>query len=238
MSAQFGQAGPTTRKAPLTMNRRQYLKGATAICATGLAGWPASAGPLDLRLDASPPPAIGPADLAAQFRPVDSNVIIDIAKRELQRLGAAIAYADRVAVVDYARHSTLPRFHLLNFEAGTSASFLVTHGRGSDPDHLGWVQSFSNIPDSLASSRGAYRCNEQYNGTYGAAMRLEGLDPSNDLAMDRAIVLHSAWYAESDMIAKQGKLGRSEGCLVFSSVVLPVVLDRLGPGRLLFVDNL
>lgn len=174
----------------------------------------------------------------ASFRPLPQEKILAVARREMERVGAQLGYRDRAAVVDYSRHSTIPRFHIVDLEAGTVAGFLVTHGRGSDPAHLGWVQNYSNQHGSLASSRGAYRTAFPYDGDYGRALRLDGLDPTNDQAMDRAIVLHTAWYAEPDMIRKQGKLGRSEGCFVFPSVVLPIVMDRLGPGRMIFVDNL
>ena len=54
----------------------------------------------------------------------------------------------------------------------------------------------------------------------------------------RAIVIHGAWYADPSLIATQGKLGRSEGCFVFGEELLPMVLYKLGPGRLLFADKL
>ena len=47
-------------------------------------------------------------------------------------------------------------------------------------------------------------------------MKVHGLDWSNSNAEARAIVIHNAWYAEPDMIAQHGKLGRSEGCFAFS----------------------
>ena len=38
-----------------------------------------------------------------------------------------------------------------------------------------------------------------------------GLDPDNSLALERAIVVHPAWYAEQAMIDKWGKLIREAG---------------------------
>jgi len=69
-------------------------------------------------------------------------------------------------------------------------------------------------------------------------MRLAGLEPDNSNADMRAIVIHGAWYADPSLIATQGKLGRSEGCFVFGEDLLPEVLYKLGPGRLLFADKL
>src|SRR3546814_13413722 len=68
-------------------------------------------------------------------------------------------------------------------------------------------------------------------------MRLVGLDPDNSNADRRAIVVHGAWYADPSLIATQGKLGRSEGCIVFGEALLPHILYKLGPGRLLFAHN-
>ena len=47
-------------------------------------------------------------------------------------------------------------------------------------------------------------------------MKVHGRDWTNNNAKPRAIVIHNAWYAEPDMIAQHGKLGRSEGCFAFS----------------------
>ena len=69
-------------------------------------------------------------------------------------------------------------------------------------------------------------------------MRLAGLEPDNNNADARAIVVHGAGYADPSLIATQGKLGRSEGCFVFGEDLLPLILYKLGPGRLLFADRL
>src|SRR3546814_12556229 len=60
----------------------------------------------------------------------------------------------------------------------------------------------------------------------------------NYTADQRASVVHGAWYADPALIATQGKLGRSEGCFVFGEELLPTILYKLGPGRLLFADRL
>ncbi len=68
-------------------------------------------------------------------------------------------------------------------------------------------------------------------------MRLEGLDPSNDKAAARAIVVHGAWYVSDEIVAHFGMLGRSEGCLAVSNPSLDTVLSTLGPGRLIYADK-
>lgn len=151
----------------------------------------------------------------------------------LARHGDRVLHRDRVGIADYSLPSRLPRFFLVDLEAGRATSHLVAHGRGSDPAHSGWLERFSNEPGSAASSSGAYLTSVDYVGQHGRSRRLVGLDPTNDNAEARAIVIHAAWYVGPQMIADHGKLGRSEGCLAFSDMDLGAVLDRLGPGRLI-----
>jgi hypothetical protein len=159
--------------------------------------------------------------------------LVSLARTLAADNAAHIEKSDIVGVVDYAAPSARPRFHLVDLAAGRVSSFLVAHGRGSDPGHTGWLQRFSNDVGSKASSRGAYRTGEYYEGKYGRSMRLTGLDADNSNAEARAIVIHPAWYVGEDMLTKYGKLGRSEGCFALSQSGLETVFARLGPGRLL-----
>ncbi len=148
-----------------------------------------------------------------------------------------LSVRDYIGIADFSAPSRVPRFHLLDMASGRSRPLLVAHGRGSDPDHSGWVERFSNLPGSAASSQGAYLTGDLYQGKHGRSRRLVGLDPDNSNAEARAIVIHAAWYVSPDMVRQHGKLGRSEGCFAFSDTDLDVVLDRLGPGRLIYADK-
>jgi hypothetical protein len=145
---------------------------------------------------------------------------------------------DIVAITDFSRASGEKRFFLLNTGNGQVSSHFVAHGRGSDPAHCGHLERFSNEYGSNASSAGAYLTGEYYHGKYGRSMKLKGLERRNDNAEGRAIVVHSAWYAEPEVISEHGKLGRSEGCFAMSQASLHEVLARLGPGHLLYADKL
>lgn len=140
---------------------------------------------------------------------------------------------DLVGVADFSAASSAARFHIVDLAGGEVSSFLVAHGRGSDPKHSGWVERFSNEAGSSASSDGVYLTASEYEGKHGRSMRLKGLDPTNCNAEVRAVVVHGAWYVGPQMLREHGKLGRSEGCLAFSEADLPRVLERLGPGRLI-----
>lgn len=156
-----------------------------------------------------------------------------LAQRELQRVGPAVGRRDVVGVVDFSNPSRVPRLHLVDMASGRVDSLLVAHGRGSDPSHSGWVRTFSNAFGSNCSSAGAYVTGAYYSGKHGRSMKLHGLDPSNNNAEARAIVVHAAPYVSPDFARARGVLGRSEGCFAVSRSDLNQVLTRLGPGRLI-----
>jgi len=163
--------------------------------------------------------------------------LLERAKAALDRHYDQFDLRDRVALADFSMASRDMRFHIVDLISGQSWSYLCAHGKGSDPEHSGFLQRFSNEPNSLATSNGAYKTGEMYVGVHGRAMRLVGLDPTNDQADPRAIVIHAAAYATEDHIGRWGKLGRSEGCFVFAPHMLEAVLGMLGPGRLLYADK-
>lgn len=162
----------------------------------------------------------------------------EIARRERERAGTKLWRTDIVGIADFARPSSLPRLHFVNMESGLVRSFLVAHGRGSDPQHDGWLKVFSNTPGSEATSRGSYLTCEWYKGKYGTSIRLEGMDADNSHALDRAIVMHPAAYVDQSMASQWGKIGRSEGCFAMSQADFNEALWHLSGGRLLYADRI
>lgn len=197
-------------------SRRQLIAGLTAI---GLA-----------------PPAR--SALASSDRGALDPQLLRRALRAFEAHQDSLKFRDYIGIADFSAPSRSPRFHLVDMMSGQSRCLLVAHGRGSDPGHSGWVERFSNLPGSAASSQGAYLTGDIYSGKHGRSRRLVGLDPDNNNAEARAIVIHAAWYVSPDMVRQHGKLGRSEGCFAFSDADLKMVLDRLGPGRLIYADKI
>lgn len=144
---------------------------------------------------------------------------------------------DRIAIADFTDISAAARLHLINLEGGPIETMLVSHGSGSDPSHTGYLQRFSGVPGSEATSEGAYRTESYYVGQHGLSQRLTGLDHTNYTAMDRAIVIHSAWYANADMVTRWGKLGRSQGCFAVGETKLDRLFRHLGTGTLLYAGK-
>jgi len=180
-----------------------------------------------------------PRVAAATYYPTEQHRrVLELAKDLVERHRAALWRTDMVGIADFAMPSSLPRFHFANLEKGEVRSFLVAHGRGSDPEHDGFLKTFSNEVGSLATSRGAYVTYEWYKGKYGTSIRLGGLSPENTNVLDRAIVLHPAWYANPDMLEKWGKLGRSDGCFAMGEQDFNEALWHLSGGRLIYADRL
>jgi hypothetical protein len=145
---------------------------------------------------------------------------------------------DSIGIADFSKESSEARFHVVNLQNGTVESHLVAHGRGSDPSHSGMLQRFSNDFGSYATSEGAYVTDEYYHGKYGLSLRVRGLDWTNNNAEPRAIVIHNAWYAEPEMIALHGMLGRSEGCFAMPKKSQYEVMRKLAGGRMIYADKL
>jgi hypothetical protein len=187
-----------------------------------------------------------PSPAAAPVPPAPLPAVV--AKRELPPLLAEalaaldthrIAARDRLGLVDFSLPSREPRFHLVDVAGGRiEQSWLVAHGSGSDPAHTGLLQLFSNVPGSNASSNGAFVTADPYVGQHGRSQRLIGLDPSNDMALARAIVIHGAAYVDPALIDQQGRIGRSQGCFAFEQGEVERVMERLGQGRLIYAGKL
>ena len=147
----------------------------------------------------------------------------------------AITARDRMYLVDFAKHSREHRLFEVDMATGQVCRFRTAHGRGSDPAHVGFAQRFSNTPESNASSVGAFVTAGRSEGPkHGPNVLLEGLDPTNNLAMDRAIIVHGADYCELGHLLRHGKLGRSYGCFSTSPSDLQLLRPRLDEGRLLY----
>jgi len=140
-------------------------------------------------------------------------------------------------IVDYSKRSSEPRLHLLDLRTGVARSLLVAHGQGSDRNHDGMADFFSDANGSHASSLGAFRAGERYQGGHGLSLALDGLDPTNRSARARAVVLHSQWYVSPEVVAQRGVLGRSWGCFVVERSVIDQVVSALEGGGFIYAGR-
>jgi hypothetical protein len=220
----------------MLLSRRQIIEAGAATAALGAMSSPLLAQVNEQLL--APRPAPVPAQPRVGVDPILDPRMVARARAAFDRHRASLQNIDVVAIADFTKASADPRVYLLDTNTGRVTRHLVAHGRGSDPEHTGFLQRFSNQPGSEASSNGAYVTTEFYPGHYGRAMRVRGLDYSTSNAESRAIVVHSAWYAEPGVLASMGRLGRSEGCFALWHASLDEVLQRLGPGHFLYADRL
>lgn len=115
-----------------------------------------------------------------------------------------------VTIIDYTRPSTDPRLWVV--DVGTHevlANDYVAHGEGSGGL---WATQFSNRDGTHQSSLGTFITTTTYRGVRGLALRLRGLEPGiNDNAFARGLVIHGTPNVSAAR-ARQGTMGRTEGC--------------------------
>lgn len=137
-----------------------------------------------------------------------------------------------LTVVDYSLRSRDRRLWVLDVERGVVlAHELVAHGRNTGEDV---AERFSNRPGSLESSLGTFVTGATYRGRHGLSLRLRGLEPINDRAEARAIVVHGADYVNAGIVQELGRLGRSQGCPALSRLAAPRVIRLIRDGTILF----
>ncbi|MBO9518564.1 MAG: murein L,D-transpeptidase catalytic domain family protein [Porphyrobacter sp.] len=213
----------------MQLSRRLFM-GAAIAATAGVSTGRAFAEPMSAPIE----PAVAFAEPRQAYRPP----LLEEALAALDTHSGYILDRSRIGLVDFAAPSSEPRFHLVDVASGQiMLSWLVAHGNGSDPTATGMLQYFSNVPGSNASSRGSYVTSTTYYGKHGRSQRLIGLDESNNMAWDRAIVLHGASYVDPSMISARGRIGRSQGCFAVEQREIATVMEQLGAGRLLYAGR-
>ncbi len=143
---------------------------------------------------------------------------------------------DIVFIADLSMHSGLERFAVMDLKKDSIMhNGLVAHGAGGKY----WSRNavFSNTPNSLCSSPGKYKIGSKYNGRFGKAYKLHGLDNTNSKAFERFIVLH-AYDCVPDKNLYPEYLCNSEGCPMVSYKFLEVLsgyIDKSNKPILLWI---
>lgn len=148
---------------------------------------------------------------------------------ELLRYCRANGYNTHIALfVDLSRHSGLNRFVVWSFDDERAVIVApVSHGSGSLKRHCrSCYAQVSNEDGSHLSSVGRALISERYEGSYGVAYRLDGLDASNSNLRSRCVVLHGWEHTSSYPIWPLATVG-SFGCPVLSQRVMARVDDIL-----------
>lgn len=165
------------------------------------------------------------------LRPEVLRTALDAHERAVDR--GLVKRADILTVIDFSLPSTERRLWVLDLD---DSSVLyherVTHGKNSGAN---MTKSFSNVSMSLKSNIGLLTTAETYYGKNGYSLRLDGHEPGfNDLARERAIVIHGADYATEEFMNRMGRLGRSWGCPALDPEISREVIDTIAGGSVLF----
>lgn len=139
-------------------------------------------------------------------------------------------------VFQIKKHSKEKRMHIFDRVNHTVQSIHAVHGTGSDEDHNGLATDFSNVPESHKSSLGMYKTLGTYTmAKHGRALRLEGLEESNNNALKRGIVFHGVDYAGDQYVQKFGRCGRSHGCPAVEFTLVQDLIDKIKGGSLFLI---
>lgn len=122
--------------------------------------------------------------------------------------------------IDMSLSSGHNRFFVYNMiKDSIQQSGLVTHGRCNQM----WLKGrkYSNEPGCGCSSLGRYKVGYSYQGTFGLAYKLYGLDKTNNNAFKRFVVLHSHECVPENEV--KDEICQSDGC----PTVAPQFLQQL-----------
>ncbi len=161
-----------------------------------------------------------------------------------------------IGITNYDQPSTEPRFYLIDLQSKTVKISLVAHGKkSSDPSHREIAKSFSNVLGSNMSSLGFFRTFRHgeltikgdqgiYSEKGHLRTRLRGLEPTNNMAETRDIVVHAASvvrmgndfapYVSKEYIKYRGFLGETEGCLGFHPDEVDAIVQQLEGAALIY----
>jgi hypothetical protein len=112
--------------------------------------------------------------------------------------------------VDMSLPSGKKRFFVYDLEKGSILfSGLVAHGSGGKSTFE--QPAYSNTVGSNCTSIGRYKIGQSYNGQFGLAYKLHGLDKTNSNAFNRFVVLHAHDCVPGDDISPDN-ICMSWGC--------------------------
>lgn len=139
-----------------------------------------------------------------------------------------------ITIIDFSKPSTQERLFVIDTEKKKILFHThVAHGRNSGEN---FATSFSNESGSHKSSLGFYLTGGTYQGRNGYSMQLYGLEKGiNDKALERAIVVHAAAYANPSVLAHSSRLGRSFGCPALPQAVNDDIINTIKDGSVMYI---
>lgn len=157
-----------------------------------------------------------------------------IAGYEKLKLAGKIVNDRIISIVDFSKPSYKKRLFVIDLNSYKLLfNTYVAHGQNTGREY---AQAFSNRPESHQSSLGFYVTSGTYNGGNGYSMYLNGMENGfNNLAYERAIVMHGAPYVSEGMIRSQGYIGRSHGCPAVPQKLNKPIIEKIKNGSCFFI---
>lgn len=165
-------------------------------------------------------------------------------RKKIRKLIKQAYSKDFFIVVDFSKHSSEKRLFVVKKSDGTILrSHHVAHGKGSDWNNTGYVQELSNENMSKKSSGGmmvtgnVYHWGKKFPNRWNPKpkLKLYGLEDTNSNVFRRAIVVHASDYVTDGYIARNGKAGRSWGCLAVDPAITESLIDLIQDGVFVYV---
>lgn len=189
----------------------------------------------------APPAPVPPdekAQILAQYDHVDPTRLIPTKALEEALLyyhanKATLGNKNTLSIIDFGQSSTKKRWFIIDMVTGSVWNVHVSHGKGSDSNHDGFAEKFSNVSGSNATSLGFYKTAETYQGKHGYSLRLDGLSETNSRARQRAIVVHGADYVKDKDVIQ----GRSWGCPAISLANYAKVINLIKGGSIIYATK-
>lgn len=124
-------------------------------------------------------------------------------------------------IIDMRQSSGKERFYVYDgINNKVSQKALVTHGRCNESPLQG--RKYSNVVGGGCTSLGRYKIGNSYQGKFGLAYKMHGLDSSNNNAFERFVVLHSHECVPDGEVHPY-PICQSDGC----PTVSPLFLQQL-----------
>jgi len=112
-------------------------------------------------------------------------------------------------LIDMKIRSGAERFFVYDLKADTViTSGVVTHGRCNERWLVG--RKYGNEPGCGCTSLGKYKIGNAYNGRFGLAYKLHGLESTNNKAYERFVVLHAHECVPEEEVWSE--ICQSDGC--------------------------
>lgn len=134
-----------------------------------------------------------------------------------------------VFYLDFTLPSNKERFFVVDpIKDSIIQKGLVTHGSCSGTTAKPG-ERYANTPESYCSSLGKYKVGTSYQGKFGLAYKLHGLDSSNSNAFERFIVLHAHGCVPDEPVKYEICL--SQGCPTVSPDFLNQLADFIDQSK-------